>query len=158
MSSIQKYTARKSIHLTSPGAGASSKASGCADEKRGETVLVIEDDDNVRLVTVTALEWLGYSVLSADGARAALDLLENDSVRVDLALLDLVMPGMGGVEAFPLLRHARPDMEIVMTSGFTEDSLPDDVRDGGLSGFLVKPYSPPELDQALRAALAKAVQ
>ncbi|MBV8508245.1 MAG: PAS domain S-box protein [Alphaproteobacteria bacterium] len=120
---------------------------------RGETVLVVEDNEALRRVVTRQLGELGYRVLAAENAATGLALLERQSI--DLLLTDVVMPG--GVNGRELARRARqrwPDIKIVFTSGFSEARLNGD--DGPLaacSPLLSKPYRKEDLASAARQAL-----
>ena len=121
----------------------------------GECVLVVEDNPDVRDVTVKRLDILGYSVLIADNGKAAIELLEH-SPQVQLVFSDVVMPG--GVSGFDLARWVkshRPDVKILLTSGFTGAAGADENSSGGPEfPLLKKPYALPELARAVREALS----
>lgn len=117
------------------------------------TVVVIDDDEQVLEVTSKTLEWLGYTVFAAGGGRDALERIEALEGPWSVALLDLLMPGMGGIEMYPILRRLRPDMKIVISSGYAAESFPQELRDAGFGGFLTKPYGPDELVEAIDTAL-----
>ena len=118
-----------------------------------ETVLVVEDDDDVRDSVVETIRSLGYRVLEAADAQAALDLLETGS-KVDLVFTDVVMPGP--VQSPELARRARtllPDVAVLFTSGYTEDIVFHGGRlDPGVD-LLSKPYRREDLARRLRQVL-----
>ncbi|MFB9151702.1 hybrid sensor histidine kinase/response regulator [Roseovarius ramblicola] len=123
---------------------------------QGERVLVVEDDDDLRRHVVAQMERMGYTVIAAADARAALDTLE---ARDDIALLftDVVMPGeMNGAE---LARHVQthwPDVKILFTSGYTENAIIHDGRlDKGVN-LISKPYRFIDLAVRLRKVLESA--
>ena len=120
---------------------------------RGETVLVVEDDPDVRSLAVTLLGDLGYSVFEAGNARAALDLLE-EHPRVNLILTDMVMPGgMNGRDLALEAEKVSPGIRIVYMSGYTETAA---TRGGKLRHdeiMLQKPFRRKELARRLREAL-----
>ena len=115
----------------------------------GETVLLVEDDPRVRRVTAQRLRGLGYAVVeAANGEQALLKLAEDGAI--DLLFSDLVMPGMSGDELVDRARRDRPDLPVLLTTGYagsarqvTENSAP----------LLPKPYSTAALQSALRAIL-----
>lgn len=118
-----------------------------------KTILLVEDEENVRRVTGRLLERLGFRVLLASSAEEALDLYEGRGVRPDLVLTDVVMPGLTGIEMAERLRGLDPHLPILFTSGYTSRELgrtPDDPP----SPFLPKPFSLEELDRSVRKALA----
>ena len=115
-----------------------------------ETVLVVEDDVNVREVVVAMLEDLGYRVLVAGNGREGLERLGREA-EVDLLFSDIVMPGgLDGVELARRARETRPGLAVLLTSGFPRSAAVEEV------GFPVlrKPYRRAELAQWLRRSLA----
>jgi signal transduction histidine kinase len=130
-------------------AAADAEAGG-APASGTETVLVVEDDAHVRDVVVTMIEDLGYHVLIASDARDALERLRQDET-IDLLFSDIVMPGgLGGVDLARAARQARPELAVLLTSGFPRGSAGEEL------GFAVlrKPYRRAELAQTLRSSLA----
>jgi CheY-like chemotaxis protein len=115
-----------------------------------ETILVVEDDADVRNTVVEILADLGYRVLKASDGQGALAILSS-GVSVDLLFTDVVMPGP--VRCTELSRQARallPDLEVLFTSGYTEDAIVHGGRlDPGVS-LLSKPYRPEDLARKLR--------
>lgn len=122
----------------------------------GETVLVAEDDEAVRLTAVALLTELGYKVLTAENARQALDVIET-GVPIDLLFTDVVMPG--AMKSTELAREAarqRPGMAILFTSGYTENSIVHDGRlDSGVH-LLSKPYTSDAMVRKVRQVLGNA--
>ena len=118
----------------------------------GETILVVDDNPEVRRAVVMQLRGLGYEVLEADGANSALAIIE-DGRRIDLLLTDIVMPGINGKQLATLARGRQPELRILFTSGFPgafakQDSQlePDDM-------LLSKPYRREDLARAVRETL-----
>jgi len=120
----------------------------------GETVLVVEDDQRVRRVSVRRLRELGYAVIEADSGPAALLVLDREEP-IDVLFTDIVMPGgMTGVDLAHESRRRRPELKILFTSGYAE---PAAVKGSTLTtnvGWLGKPYSINELDAKLHELLA----
>lgn len=121
--------------------------------KGSETILVVDDDQMVVDVTRIVLKRLGYTVLVARNGREALDTVNSHEGPIALALLDLVMPVMGGAEAFPLLKRARPEMKIIICTGFAKGSTTGALQNAGVSEFLLKPFGPQTLTMSIRRAL-----
>jgi PAS domain S-box-containing protein len=125
------------------------------DGGRGETVLVVEDDDRLRRLTVLRLKELGYSVLEASHGAAALTIL-TETPNIDIVFSDLVMPG--GISGFDLARQVRdrhPGTPIILTSGYSAELLHQaEVAELDLK-VLRKPYRQVELARTFRAALAE---
>ena len=124
-----------------------------ADAGRGETVLVVEDDERVRRLSVKRLQQLGYTTLEAPDGPSALATLTSEP-DVDLLFTDLVMPGgMSGYELCERVRATRPSVRILMTSGYTEDFVRHETSDNGNTRILRKPYRTADLAKAVRQAL-----
>lgn len=120
-----------------------------------ETILVVEDDDEVRETTVALLRELGYRVLQASDARSALNILANGTP-VDLLFTDVVLPGpLHSPELVRLARERLPRIKVLFTSGYTENVIvPDGRLDPGVD-LLTKPYSREALARKIRAMLSQ---
>lgn len=124
-------------------------------EPREETILVAEDNDDVRAHTVDALRLLGYRVLEAHDGPSALRLLERPDTRVDLLFSDVVMLGMSGWELVREVRERWPEVAVLFTSGYPRDH--DAVGSPGrIAALLPKPFTRSDLAQAVRGALGGA--
>ena len=106
-----------------------------------ETILVVEDDDDVRAYTVEILRELGYRVLEAHDGPAALRLIERADVPIDLLFTDVVMPGMSGRELSDAARAIRPHLRVLYTSGYTRNAIVHGGRlDPGVQ-IIAKPFT-----------------
>jgi len=114
------------------------------------TVLVVDDDPDVRELIVGALEALNYRVVNANNGRAALEALKQ-AVDVDLALIDLVMPGMGGRQLATHIRASHPELPVLFMSGY--DNLSDDGGHLDKEMLLKKPFNLASLSAAVDRAL-----
>ncbi|MCY0095963.1 PAS domain-containing protein [Hoeflea ulvae] len=123
-----------------------------------ETILVVEDDDEVRATVVATLRDLGYNVLTARDAQAGLSVIES-GIPVDVLFTDVVMPGtLKSPEMAKMARAQRPDLVVLFTSGYTENSI---VHGGKLDPgveLLSKPYTRESLDGRIRHLLANQKQ
>lgn len=122
-------------------------------EGRGETLLVVEDDEGLRRLTGEALTRLGYRVLEADSPRAALELMEHRMDEVRLLITDVIMPGMNGRQLAEQLRARKPELGCLFISGYAADIIAGQgvLEEGVL--FLQKPYSIRDLASRTREAL-----
>jgi signal transduction histidine kinase/CheY-like chemotaxis protein len=128
------------------GAVAGERASGAA----GESILVVEDNTDVRAVVVAMLEDLGYRVFSAANGTEAVDILQRDGA-VDVVFTDIVMPqGPNGLDVAREARRLRPDAKVLLTSGFSGDI---EFGEGEDWRVLQKPFRPADLARALRGVL-----
>ena len=90
-------------------------------------VLLVEDDDVVRFLTVEILEEFGYRVQACGEAGGALDVLRSDAP-CDLLMTDVGLPGLGGRELVEAARELRPSLPVLFASGYSEQGLLDDIR------------------------------
>ena len=121
----------------------------------GEMVLVVEDDASVRRFTTEALTELGYRVLEADGARAALRLLDTHGDEVDLLFTDVVMPEVNGRRLADEALRRRPGLKVLFTSGYSRNAI---IHSGTLDPgvqLIGKPFAVEELAAKLRAVLGR---
>jgi signal transduction histidine kinase len=119
---------------------------------RHETVLVVEDEERVRLVSVDSLRELGYIVFHADGPGQALAML-GELPRVDLLFTDVIMPDMNGRKLAEAARVERPDLKVLYTTGYTKNAI---VHNGMLDhdvAFLPKPFTVAQLAAKVRQVL-----
>jgi CheY-like chemotaxis protein len=119
----------------------------------GETILVVEDDEEVRAYSVEVLRDLGYHVLEAANGPSALGLLERHEGPLDLLFTDVVMPGMSGKELSDNVRRLRPDVITLFTSGYTGNAIVHGGRlDAGVE-LLSKPFTIDELSHKIQDLL-----
>ena len=114
------------------------------------TVLVVDDEPMVLAFVQEGLKRLGYSVLTAADGRQACEVFASHSGQIKIVLLDLVMPGITGLETCRRLREINPDLRVILSSGYTSAEVVRDARLAGAIGFIGKPYSLEELSAALR--------
>jgi PAS domain S-box-containing protein len=122
-----------------------------------ETILVVDDDAAVVDVTKSILERLNYHVLVAGHGIEAVEVARTYRGDIHLALLDMGMPLAGGAEAFPFLRAARPDMRILISSGYEMNDVVQGLLAAGASAFLQKPYRVSALARGIRRVLDRQV-
>ena len=119
-----------------------------------ETILLVEDEGGVRRLACRILNRQGYRVIEASNGIEALEIAGQSDTLIDLLVTDLVMPRMGGRELAARVHEQRPAMKVLFMSGYTNDEvLRHDLLDPGVA-FLPKPFSPRDLLNAVRAALA----
>ena len=119
----------------------------------GQTILVVEDDPEVRKIAVTFLRELGYRPIDAANGPAAMAILESRET-VDLLFTDIVMPGgMSGVELVRRALDLRPDIKLLFATGYAEETAPDNNAHGPVGEVLTKPYRKQDLARAVWSAL-----
>lgn len=117
------------------------------------TVLLVDDEETIRALGKRMLERFGFSVLMACDGREALHVFEEHRDHIACVLLDLTMPHMDGEEAFRELRRIRPDIRIILSSGYNEQEVSQRFLGKGLAGFIQKPYQLASLEQILKQVL-----
>ncbi|HEY2403567.1 MAG TPA: response regulator, partial [Steroidobacteraceae bacterium] len=119
----------------------------------GETILVAEDDAGVRGYVVEALRELNYSVMDADDAVAALAIITEADLQIDLLITDVVMPGMNGRELADRARVLMPNIRVLFMTGYSQDAIVHQGRfDPGIE-LLEKPFRSESLAVRVRAIL-----
>jgi PAS domain S-box-containing protein len=120
------------------------------------TVLVVDDEEPVRIVAGRILQAIGFDVLPAAHGREAVEKFREDPAKIAAVLLDLTMPQMDGSATFTELRRIRPEVKVLLMSGFNEQDAIHRFAGKGLAGFLQKPFKPGELHEKLRGMLEPA--
>ena len=125
-----------------------------ADSHGSGLILVVDDEAPVRDLARAVLERYGYSVLTAENGQAAVALFRRNADTIAAVLLDLTMPVMSGGEAFRLMSEIRPDIPIVISSGYGESAVRDQFT-SALAGVIRKPYTVSELREKIAAVLRR---
>jgi signal transduction histidine kinase/CheY-like chemotaxis protein len=123
-------------------------------EARG-IALLVDDDDMVRQVCARMLERLGFEALCARSAREAIAFAEERGEGIAIAVVDLSMPGGDGVQCFEGLRRVRPELPVLLASGYAELELEERFKELGFAGFIQKPYRFQTLSEKIAAALGR---
>lgn len=118
-----------------------------------ETILLAEDEAAVRGVVREALERLGYTVLEATSAEAAIEIAERHAGAIHLLLTDVVMPAHGGGQLATRLRRVRPQMRVLFMSGYPDDAVVRLSKGEPGVTYLQKPFGPDLLARTVRRAL-----
>jgi len=119
-----------------------------------ETLLLVEDDPVVAMLTQKILSSSGYNVLTANNGIEALDVAEKYSGEIDLVITDVMMPKMDGKELADTLHLLFPEMGIICVSGYADADVIAELRQKGIT-FLSKPYSPLQLAKVVRTVLTE---
>jgi PAS domain S-box-containing protein len=128
-----------------------------ARDLRGEgIILVVDDDQSVRELAGDILQAYGYSVLLAEDGFTAVELARGSSVPPALVLLDLSMPGMSTSQTIEQLRFVRPDLPILLSSGYDEGDVLTRFNHSRFFGFIHKPYTPAQLAEKVKVAVSEA--
>jgi CheY-like chemotaxis protein len=131
------------------------KKAAVGANQTGKTILVVDDEDFVRRVAVSALESRGLRVIEAVNGLEALEKLQLNS-RISVVILDLTMPVMTGEQALPLIRQIAPDVPVLLSSGFSHAEIQRRFEAAGIAGVLQKPYTVASIVEAVMNALNSA--
>lgn len=118
-----------------------------------KTILIIEDEDMVVEITQTLLERLGYQVKVATTGKEAIHMAKTFDGNIDLALLDIKLPDMEGGNLYPLLMKTRPDLKVIVCSGYSKDGPAQEILSAGAQDFMQKPFSLAALRDKLKKVL-----
>ena len=113
-------------------------------------VLLVDDEESIRVASRRMLERLGFDVLTAGDGLRALEIFAAEGARITAVLLDLTMPHMDGEETFRELRRLRPDAHVILSSGYSEHDVVQRFAGQGLAGFVGKPYTVAKLRTVLQ--------
>jgi len=116
-------------------------------------ILVIDDEEIIRNVARDILHELGYDTILASSGKEGVKIYADKKDFIDLVILDMIMPEMEGKETFKKLKEINPDVKILISSGYNQDSLPEQVMDSGEAGFIQKPYNINEIAEIIKEVL-----
>lgn len=120
-----------------------------------ETILLVDDEDIVTDVTSEMLRHLGYTVLSANNGKDAIDIYEKEQANVDLVILDMILPGMTGSKIYDSLKQINSQVKVLLSSGYSESGEASGLLAKTCGGFIQKPFKMAELSQKIREVVAK---
>ena len=123
-----------------------------------ETILVVEDEERVRSMTVEALRTLGYRVVSAAGGEQALGMLDGGGQPLHMLFTDMVMPGMSGRALADRIKALQPHVKVLYTTGYTGDAVAGNGAFDHKGAFLAKPFTVDQLAVKIRATLDAAFE
>lgn len=118
-----------------------------------ETILIVDDQETVWDFLIEALQNLGYTVIIAENGEDAVSICRESPGCIDLVLLDMIMPKMGGHTAFYQIKAIDPNIHVLLASGYVDASSVEDLLKNGADGFLEKPHRIKTLATELRRIL-----
>ncbi|MFZ5572475.1 MAG: PAS domain S-box protein [Thermodesulfobacteriota bacterium] len=121
--------------------------------KGSETILLVDDEEMIIEVTRAILETLGYHVIAAKSGKEACERLRMKDTKIDLVILDMIMPGMDGGTAFNLIREIQPGIPVLLSSGYSINGQANEIMNKGCNGFIQKPSNILELSTKIRSIL-----
>jgi two-component system cell cycle sensor histidine kinase/response regulator CckA len=121
--------------------------------ERTGTILLVDDEEMVLDVSAKMLKNLGYTVFRARSGNEAIETYEENKDHIDMIILDMVMPQMGGGETYDRLKEIDPDVKVLLSSGYSIDGQAKDILSRGCDGFIHKPFGMEELVSKTREIL-----
>jgi len=123
--------------------------------KGAETILLVDDESMILTVGSELLKTLGYTILTAQDGSSAIDLYKNSKENIDLVILDMVMPEMGGGEVFDELKKIDPQVKVLLSSGYSLNGQASKIIKRGCVGFIQKPFTIRDIASQLRKIIDK---
>ena len=120
-----------------------------------ETILLVEDEEVIVELGRDLLEALGYRVLTARDGREAIEIYKDNKDRIDLVILDMVMPRMGGGKAYDKMKEIDPNVKVLLSSGYSMDNEAKEILARGCDAFIQKPFGIEGLSQKIKEVLQK---
>ena len=124
-------------------------------QKGQETVLLVDDEEMIIDVGRGLLGELGYTVMAALSGPEALEVYRQNSGRIDIVIMDMIMPGMGGGETFDRLKRINPNVKVLLSSGYSINGQASKIMERGCDGFIQKPFTLMQLSAKIREILDK---
>jgi PAS domain S-box-containing protein len=118
-------------------------------------ILLVDDEAMVLDVASRVLEKLGYTVFKAQSGKAAVEFFEQKKESIDLVILDIIMPDMGGGETYDRIKQINPKVKVLLSSGYSIDGQATEIMKRGCDGFIQKPFKANALSEALKEILTK---
>lgn len=133
------------------------KAEECSEIAPGsaETLLIVDDEEMIVDICSRIFKKLGYEVLTARNGKEAIEIYTENRDRIQMVILDMIMPVMNGGETYDKLKEINPDLRVLLASGYGINSQITEILDRGCNGFIQKPFNISELSNKIREILGK---
>jgi PAS domain S-box-containing protein len=118
-----------------------------------ESVLLVDDEDMIIDVGREILEEMGYKVFLARSGKEAVEIYKKNKRKIDMVVLDMIMPDMGGGEAYDRMKEVNPNVKVLLSSGYSIEGQATDILARGCNGFIQKPFSVKQLSHTIRQVL-----
>jgi CheY-like chemotaxis protein len=119
------------------------------------TILLVDDEDMIIDVGSQILKNLGYRPLVARSGKEAIDMYQSNKDKINLVILDMIMPDMGGGETYDRLRNINPGIKVLLSSGYSIEGQASEIMNRGCDGFIQKPFNVKQLSLKIRDVLNK---
>jgi PAS domain S-box-containing protein len=120
-----------------------------------ESLLLVDDEDMIVDVGCGIIDRLGYKSLTAKSGEEAIGIYKKNYDKIDMVILDMIMPDMGGGETYDKLKEINPDIKVLLSSGYSIDGLATEILERGCNGFIQKPFNMADLSKKIREILDK---
>jgi len=120
-----------------------------------ETLLLVDDEDMIVDVGCGIIEKLGYKSLTATSGEEAIGVYKKNHDKIDLVIIDMIMPDMGGGETYDKLKEINPDFKVLLSSGYSINGQATEILERGCNGFIQKPFNMADLSKKIREILDK---
>jgi two-component system, cell cycle sensor histidine kinase and response regulator CckA len=118
-----------------------------------ETVLFVDDEEMITEMAENQLESLGYKALTAGSGKDAVRIFEENKERIDIVVLDMIMPDMSGGETYDRIKDINPKVKVLLSSGYSINGQATEILNRGCNGFIQKPFRIDAFSQKLREIL-----
>jgi CheY-like chemotaxis protein len=122
--------------------------------KGDETILLVDDEDIIIDVGTELLTQMGYKVLAAKSGKASIKIYEANQDKIDMVILDMIMPEMDGGETYDEMRKINPDIKVLLSSGYSIEGQATEILERGCSGFIQKPFNIRKVAKKIREILS----
>jgi CheY-like chemotaxis protein len=119
------------------------------------TILLIDDEEMIIDIGEELLMELGYKVLIAQSGSEALVVYADNAESIDLVIMDMIMPGMGGGEAYDRLKKINPEVKVLLSSGYSINGQASRILERGCDGFIQKPFHMKQLSEKIHGIIGK---
>jgi two-component system cell cycle sensor histidine kinase/response regulator CckA len=119
------------------------------------TILLVDDEEMILDVGSQMLKKIGYDVLTAPGGREAVSVYQNNCNRIDIVILDMIMPEMGGGQTYESLKEIDPEVNVLLSSGYSRDGQAEEILKKGCKGFIQKPFNMKDLSHKIAEILVR---
>ena len=126
-------------------------------EEGDETILLVDDEDIIIDVGSQLLKKLGYNVFEARGGKEAIQVYQENKDNIDMIILDMIMPDMGGSDVYDKIKTIDPNVKVLLSSGYSIDGQATEILKRGCNGFIQKPFNLKRLSRKIREVLNKNV-
>jgi two-component system, cell cycle sensor histidine kinase and response regulator CckA len=147
------------IYLPASARAVENEKKAAEDMHKGrETILLIDDEEMILDVGSQLLTGLGYAVMTAKGGKNGVEIFSENREKIDLVILDIIMPDIGGSETFDRLRDVYGEVKVLLSSGYSLDGQAKEIMEKGCKGFIQKPFTMEALSKRIREILEKEEQ